>query len=120
MANDIGGALITEPEIKKRMTEMVLQIYGDCKGKELIVIGILKGSFMFMADLLMISFLFIAKKDLTKTWGFCILSCFYATSDLKNIERHHGKRYRWGINYRTGDQKADDRDGAADLRGLQG
>jgi len=37
--------------IQKRVKELADQISGDCTGRELIVIGILKGAFIFMADL---------------------------------------------------------------------
>jgi len=86
MANDIGRALITETEIKKRMTEMVLQIYGDCKGKELIVIGILKGSFMFMADLLRSLYL----HDIHPLIDFMIVSSYghqTTSSGMIKVER---------------------------------
>ncbi len=43
--------LITELEIKVRLGQMVLELARDLRGKELTVIGILRGSFMFTADL---------------------------------------------------------------------
>ena len=38
--------------IQKRVQEMAMQISADYKGRELVVIGILKGAFIFMADLI--------------------------------------------------------------------
>ena len=38
--------------IQKRVQELADQISGDYEGRELIVIGILKGAFIFMADLI--------------------------------------------------------------------
>lgn len=43
--------LITELEIKVRLGQMVLELARDLHRKELTVIGILRGSFMFTADL---------------------------------------------------------------------
>jgi hypoxanthine phosphoribosyltransferase len=43
--------LITELEIKVRLGHMVLDLARDLRGKELTVVGILRGSFMFTADL---------------------------------------------------------------------
>ncbi len=47
----IGNIMITEEEIASRVKELAKQISEDYKGKELIVLGILKGCFVFMADL---------------------------------------------------------------------
>jgi hypoxanthine phosphoribosyltransferase len=44
--------LITETDIATRVKELVKQIATDSKGRELFVIGILKGSFIFLSDLL--------------------------------------------------------------------
>ncbi len=43
--------LISESEIKEKVKELAKQISKDFKGKELLVVGILKGSFIFLADL---------------------------------------------------------------------
>lgn len=43
--------LITETEIKDRIDELVEAIANDFKGDELVVVGLLKGSFMFLSDL---------------------------------------------------------------------
>jgi len=44
--------LFSRDVIKKRVQELALQISGDYAGRELIVIGILRGAFIFMADLI--------------------------------------------------------------------
>jgi len=44
--------LISERRIKSRVKELGKEIAEDSKGKELFVIGILKGSFIFLSDLL--------------------------------------------------------------------
>ncbi|ESP62891.1 Hypoxanthine-guanine phosphoribosyltransferase [Smithella sp. ME-1] len=43
--------LFSRDEIQKRVKEMASQISKDYAGRELVVIGILKGAFIFMADL---------------------------------------------------------------------
>ncbi|MCP3899905.1 MAG: hypoxanthine phosphoribosyltransferase [Desulfobacteraceae bacterium] len=43
--------LISENEIKKRISETGLQISKDYNNKSLVLVGILKGSFVFLADL---------------------------------------------------------------------
>ena len=43
--------LFSRDEIQKRVREIASQISKDCAGHELVVIGILKGAFVFMADL---------------------------------------------------------------------
>ncbi|GAA0181560.1 hypoxanthine phosphoribosyltransferase [Clostridium sediminicola] len=52
MQNDIKEILLTEEKIRARIKEMGQQISKDYKGKELLLIGILKGSVPFMADLM--------------------------------------------------------------------
>ena len=49
---DIGEILLTEEEIQQRVAELGAQISQDYIGKDLVVIGILKGVVFFMADLL--------------------------------------------------------------------
>ena len=49
---DIGEILLTEEEIQRRVAELGAQISQDYAGKDLVVIGILKGVVFFMADLL--------------------------------------------------------------------
>jgi len=49
---DIGEILLTEEEIQRRVAELGTQISQDYAGKDLVVIGILKGVVFFMADLL--------------------------------------------------------------------
>ena len=43
--------LISKESLAKRVEELGNQITEDYKGKELIVIGVLRGSFIFLADL---------------------------------------------------------------------
>lgn len=49
--SDISRILIGEEAIGARVAELAAQISGDYAGKELIAVSILKGSFIFAADL---------------------------------------------------------------------
>ena len=48
---EIGEVLITAEEIDAKLTEMGAAITRDYKDKDLLLIGILKGAFVVMADL---------------------------------------------------------------------
>lgn len=52
MRNDIEKVLFTEEEIKTKIKELGKVISEDYKGKDLILVGVLKGSVPFMADLM--------------------------------------------------------------------
>jgi len=52
MKNDILKVLVTEEEIKAKVEELGAQISRDYKGKNLLMVSILKGSIVFMADLM--------------------------------------------------------------------
>ncbi|HBT20757.1 MAG TPA: hypoxanthine phosphoribosyltransferase [Peptococcaceae bacterium] len=51
MGGSISKILFTEEQIKNRIKEIGMQITEDYKGENLTVIGILKGAFIFAADL---------------------------------------------------------------------
>lgn len=46
-----GRPIITQDEIQKRIRELGNQISGDYAGREILVVGVLKGAFAFVADL---------------------------------------------------------------------
>lgn len=48
----IGTPLISEEQIQKKVKELAYKISSDYSNKDLLVIGILKGSFMFFSDLI--------------------------------------------------------------------
>lgn len=52
MKDDILKVLISEEELSKRVHELGAQISKDYKDKNLLMISVLKGSIMFMADLM--------------------------------------------------------------------
>jgi hypoxanthine phosphoribosyltransferase len=47
----VGHVLIPEPEIQARVDALVTEMADDCRSDDLVLIGILRGSFMFLADL---------------------------------------------------------------------
>lgn len=52
MKNDVKEILFTEENIREKVRELGGQISKEYEGKDLLLIGILKGSVMFMADLM--------------------------------------------------------------------
>jgi len=51
MENQNLRTLFSEKDIAQRIQELGKKINEDYKGKEIVVVGVLKGSFIFMADL---------------------------------------------------------------------
>lgn len=51
MGDDLEKVLITKEEIDARLREMAAQIDKDYEGKELLLVGVLRGAVMVMADL---------------------------------------------------------------------
>ena len=51
MAQDILKVLVTEEELKARIAELGAELYDRFQGKQPLFLGVLKGSFVFMADL---------------------------------------------------------------------
>jgi hypoxanthine phosphoribosyltransferase len=48
---DIQEVLITEDEIQDKISELGKQVTEDYRGRDLLLVGVLKGAFVFMADL---------------------------------------------------------------------
>ncbi len=51
MREDVARVLITEGEIQRRVRELARQIEVDYEGKDLLMVGLLKGAVTFMVDL---------------------------------------------------------------------
>ena len=51
LEKDIQEVLFTEEELKKRVPEIAKEIERDYAGQEIMLISVLRGSFVFMADL---------------------------------------------------------------------
>ena len=52
MKDDLDRILLTEEEIQNRVREMGREISRDYAGKNPLFVGVLKGCFVFMADLM--------------------------------------------------------------------
>ena len=52
MKNDIGEVLISKEDLNLKLKEIGKKISEDYEGKDLLLIGVLKGSFIFLADLM--------------------------------------------------------------------
>lgn len=50
-SKDIEGVLIDGPQIQARLRELAAEITADYAGEQLLLVGVLKGAFMVMADL---------------------------------------------------------------------
>ncbi|MCX6401907.1 MAG: hypoxanthine phosphoribosyltransferase [Propionibacteriales bacterium] len=51
VGNDLVEVLFTEAQIQARIAEMAAEIDRDYKGKDLVLVGVLRGAVMVMADL---------------------------------------------------------------------
>ena len=51
MGSDLAQVLITEEQIAQRLDEMAAQIDADYEGRDLLLVGVLKGAVYVMADL---------------------------------------------------------------------
>jgi len=51
MGEDLEKVLLTEDQIARRLTEMAADIDADYAGRDLLLVGVLKGAVMVMADL---------------------------------------------------------------------
>ncbi len=50
-SHHINDIVFTDRQIRTRVDAMVLELAADCRSEDLVMIGILRGSFMFLADL---------------------------------------------------------------------
>jgi hypoxanthine phosphoribosyltransferase len=48
----IGATLVSSDELQKRIAELGKQISRDYEGKDLVMVGVLKGAVLFLADLM--------------------------------------------------------------------
>jgi hypoxanthine phosphoribosyltransferase len=51
VGNDVERVIATEEELKKRVSELAAQVDADYQGKNVLLVGVLKGAIMAMADL---------------------------------------------------------------------
>ena len=73
MKNDIESVLISAEEIQRKVSEMGRRISADYAGKEPVFVGVLKGCFIFMSDLM-------RNVDINCTMDFMAVSSYSGTS----------------------------------------
>lgn len=71
MHQDVERVLYTEEELKQRVGELAAQITRDYEGKDLVLASVLRGSYIFMADL-------TRAIDLPMTVDFMVVSSYGA------------------------------------------
>ena len=52
MGDDLAKVLLTEEQIQTRLSELAADIWRDYEGKEFLLVGVLKGAVVVMADLM--------------------------------------------------------------------
>jgi len=80
MHKDIQKVLISEEEIAKRVKELGTQLTEEYKGKDLMVVGILKGCMLFLSDL-------VRAIDLPLTMDFMVVSSYGSATKSSGVVR---------------------------------
>jgi hypoxanthine phosphoribosyltransferase len=80
MHDKIDRVLITEAEIEKRIAEIGTAITADYQGKDLIVVCVLKGAFMFLSSL-------VKKIDLPVSIDFIAVSSYGSSTKSSGVVR---------------------------------
>lgn len=80
MQNDIKEILITEEQIKQRTKELGKKITEYYQGKDLVVIGVLKGCVIFLSDL-------VREIDLPLTMDFMVVSSYGNATKSSGVVR---------------------------------
>ncbi|MCL4459731.1 MAG: hypoxanthine phosphoribosyltransferase [Chloroflexi bacterium] len=80
IANDVDRILISPEELQAKIRELGKQITHDYQGKNLMLVGILKGAVMFMADL-------IRAIDLPLEIDFMAISSYGASTESSGVVR---------------------------------
>lgn len=80
MREDIRNILLSEEEIAKRVKELGKQLTEEYKGRELLVVGILKGCMLFLSDL-------VRTIDLPLTMDFMVVSSYGTATKSSGVVR---------------------------------
>jgi hypoxanthine phosphoribosyltransferase len=80
MKEDIQEILISEEELQQKIAELGAKISSDYFGKKLLVIGVLKGAVMFMADL-------VKKIEIPLSMDFMAVSSYGASTESSGVVR---------------------------------
>jgi hypoxanthine phosphoribosyltransferase len=77
---NLGATVVGEVELKQRIAEMGKEITADYGGRSLLLVGVLKGAFMFMADL-------ARQVDLPVEFDFMAVSSYGAATKTSGVVR---------------------------------
>ncbi|TVX85167.1 hypoxanthine phosphoribosyltransferase [Paenibacillus agilis] len=80
MHNDIEKVVISEEEIQARVNELGAQLTRDYEGKKPLVICVLKGAFIFMADL-------VKRIEVPMEMDFMAVSSYGASTESSGVVR---------------------------------
>ena len=80
MQKDIQNIMISEEEIAKRVGELGKQLTEEYQGKDLLIVGILKGCMLFLSDL-------VRAIDLPLTMDFMVVSSYGSTTKSSGVVR---------------------------------
>ena len=78
--NEIDEILITEEEIREKVTELGKKITRDYQGKDLVFIGVLRGAIIFMSDL-------ARAISIPMTFDFMAISSYGAATESSGVVR---------------------------------
>ena len=78
MMDDIGKILVTEEQLQKRVKELGEELSRDYAGKEVVLVGILKGAVVFFADI-------ARAMDVRLTMDFMCLSSYGDSTETSGI-----------------------------------
>lgn len=80
ISDDIEKVILTQDQIASRVAELAAQISRDYAGKELMLIGILKGCFVFLSDL-------VRQLDIPVSLDFVAVSSYGADTKSSGVVR---------------------------------
>lgn len=80
MQKDIKSIMISEEEIARRVEELGKQLTEEYQGKDLLIVGILKGCMLFLSDL-------VRAIDLPLTMDFMVVSSYGSATKSSGVVR---------------------------------
>ena len=80
MHKDIRNIMISEEELAKRVKELGKQLTEEYRGKDILVVGILKGCMLFLSDL-------VRTIDLPLTMDFMVVSSYGSATKSSGVVR---------------------------------
>lgn len=80
MQRDIKNIMLSEEEIAKRVKELGKQLTEEYKGRELLIVGVLKGCMLFLSDL-------VRTIDIPLTMDFMVVSSYGTATKSSGVVR---------------------------------